>query len=52
MEVTGLDPRGIGRIASDNQVTVYELAPLEASLEEAYLKLAKDDVEYHSHITA
>jgi ABC-2 type transport system ATP-binding protein len=52
LEVTGLDPRRIARIASDNQVTVYELAPLEASLEEAYLELTKDDVEYHSHISA
>ncbi|MGP0222220.1 MULTISPECIES: ABC transporter ATP-binding protein [unclassified Paenarthrobacter] len=52
LEVTGLDPRGIARTALDNQVMVYELTPLQASLEEAYMELTKDEVEYHSHITA
>ncbi|MET4621168.1 ABC-2 type transport system ATP-binding protein [Arthrobacter sp. 2762] len=52
LEVSGLDPRGIARTALDNQVMVYELTPLQASLEEAYMELTKDEVEYHSHITA
>jgi len=52
LEVSGLDPRGIARAALDNQVMVYELTPLQASLEEAYMELTKDEVEYHSHITA
>ena len=30
---------------------VYELTPLQASLEEAYMELTKDEVEYHSLIT-
>jgi ABC-2 type transport system ATP-binding protein len=51
LEVTGLDPRQIARIALDGQVLVYELTPLQASLEEAYMELTKDDVEYHSLIT-
>lgn len=51
IEVTGLDPRGIARTALDNHVMVYELTPLQASLEEAYMELTKDEVEYHSHIT-
>ncbi|MGO4248682.1 ABC transporter ATP-binding protein [Paenarthrobacter sp. RAF54_2] len=52
LEVSGLDPRGIARTALDHQVMVYELTPLQASLEEAYMELTKDEVEYHSHITA
>lgn len=48
LEVTGLDPRTIARTAMDNQIIVYELTPLVASLEEAYMELTKDDVEYHS----
>jgi ABC-2 type transport system ATP-binding protein len=52
LEVSGLDPRGIARTALDNQIMVYELTPLQASLEEAYMELTKDEVEYHSHITA
>ncbi|WP_017197259.1 ATP-binding cassette domain-containing protein [Arthrobacter sp. M2012083] len=51
LEVSGLDPRGIARAALDNQVMLYELTPLQASLEEAYMELTKDEVEYHSHIT-
>ena len=31
---------------------IYELTPLQASLEEAYMELTKDEVEYHSLITA
>ncbi|WP_285243455.1 ABC transporter ATP-binding protein [Pseudarthrobacter sp. fls2-241-R2A-127] len=48
LEVTGLDPRAIAAAALENQVMVYELTPLTASLEEAYMELTKDDVEYHS----
>jgi ABC-2 type transport system ATP-binding protein len=51
LEVTGLDPRQIARAALDNRVLVYELTPLQASLEEAYMELTKDEVEYHSLIT-
>ncbi|QDG90146.1 ABC transporter ATP-binding protein [Pseudarthrobacter sp. NIBRBAC000502770] len=48
LEVTGLDPRTIAATALESQVMVYELTPLVASLEEAYMELTKDDVEYHS----
>jgi ABC-2 type transport system ATP-binding protein len=51
LEVTGLQPRDIARIALDNHVMIYELTPLQASLEEAYMELTKDEVEYHSLIT-
>ena len=51
LEVTGLDPRRIARAALDNHVMIYELTPLQASLEEAYMELTKDEVEYHSLIT-
>ncbi len=49
LEVSGLDAHQIARIALDNRVLVYELTPLNASLEEAYFDLTKDEVEYHSH---
>ncbi|MEO5779581.1 ABC transporter ATP-binding protein [Arthrobacter sp. PAMC25284] len=52
LEVTGLDPRQIARAALDGRVMIYELTPLQVSLEEAYMELTKDEVEYHSHITA
>ena len=51
LEVTWLQPRDIARTALDNHVMIYELTPLQASLEEAYMELTKDEVEYHSLIT-
>ncbi|MEE9097509.1 ABC transporter ATP-binding protein [Pseudarthrobacter phenanthrenivorans] len=48
LEVTGLQAKTIAAVALENQVLVYELTPLVASLEEAYMELTKDDVEYHS----
>jgi len=48
LEVTGLEPKSIAAAALENRVMVYELTPLVASLEDAYMELTKDDVEYHS----
>ena len=48
LEVTGLQAKTIAALALENQVLIYELTPLVASLEEAYMELTKDDVEYHS----
>ena len=48
-QVTGLDPRR-SRTAPGHQVLVYELT-LQATLEDAYFDLTKDEVEYHSLIT-
>lgn len=49
LEVTGLDARTIAQTALDHQVLVYELSPLQASLEEAYMQLTQDEVEYRSN---
>ena len=51
LEVKGLDSRQIARTALENHIMIYELTPLQASLEEAYMELTKDEVEYHSLIT-
>ena len=47
--VTGLDPAAIGDIAFHAQAPVHELSLLQASLEEAFMELTRDDVEYHAH---
>lgn len=52
LEVTGLEPRQIAGAALDSRIMIYELTPLQVSLEEAYMELTKDEVEYHSHVTA
>ena len=46
--VTGLEPSAIGDIAFYAQAPVHELSLLEASLEEAFMELTRDDVEYHA----
>jgi ABC-2 type transport system ATP-binding protein len=49
LEITGTDSRRIAEVALARQILVYELTPLQASLEEAYMQLTTDEVEYHSH---
>jgi ABC-2 type transport system ATP-binding protein len=46
--VTGLEPSAIGDIAFYAQAPVHELSLLEASLEEAFMELTRDEVEYHA----
>jgi ABC-2 type transport system ATP-binding protein len=48
LEVSGAPARDIARRALEHRVVVHELTPLQASLEEAYMELTKNDVEYHS----
>ncbi|MFF1651429.1 ATP-binding cassette domain-containing protein [Streptomyces sp. NPDC058240] len=47
-EVTGLSSRRIGRVAADNGIALAELTPRQASLEEAFMELTRDAVEYHT----
>ncbi|MER5436354.1 ABC transporter ATP-binding protein [Streptomyces sp. NPDC002588] len=46
--VSGLDTRQIGRMAAEHQVPLYELVTESVSLEEAFMNLTQDAVEYHS----
>ena len=46
--VRGASPQQIGDLAFDNQIRVHELAPHQASLEEAFMEMTKDDVEYRA----
>ncbi|MCW2888404.1 MAG: type transport system ATP-binding protein [Streptosporangiaceae bacterium] len=48
LEVTGLSSDQIGQTAADHGVTLYELAPRQASLEEAFMELTSDSVEYRA----
>jgi ABC-2 type transport system ATP-binding protein len=48
LEVTGLSSDQIGQTAADHGVTLYELAPQQASLEEAFMELTSDSVEYRA----
>jgi ABC-2 type transport system ATP-binding protein len=46
--VSGLDTRRIGQVAAEHQVPLYELVTESVSLEEAFMNLTHDAVEYHS----
>ena len=48
LAVTGLDAPAIGDLAAKHGIAVHELAPRRASLEEAYLDITKDSVEYRA----
>jgi len=48
LEVTGLSSDRIGRIAADHSIALAELTPLQASLEEAFMELTRDSVEFQS----
>ena len=49
--VVGPDAPTIGAIAAQAGVVLHELTPMGASLEEAYMALTRDDVEYRSEGT-
>jgi ABC-2 type transport system ATP-binding protein len=49
LEVHGLTAQQIGDIAFDNRMRVHQLSMREASLEEAFMELTRDAVEYHAH---
>lgn len=49
INVNGIEPRRIAQVALDNRILVYELTPVRASLEDAYMGLTRNDVEYQSH---
>lgn len=48
LSVTGLDERVIAQTALDSRILIYELTPVSSTLEDAYLSLTRDDVEYTS----
>ena len=48
LEVTGVPASGIGDLAAQNGLAIHELTPLSASLEDAYMALTADAVEYRT----
>ncbi|WP_131749061.1 ATP-binding cassette domain-containing protein [Frankia sp. Cppng1_Ct_nod] len=50
LEVTGLTGEQIGRTAAEAGIVLYELTPQQASLEEAFMDLTRDSVEYHADV--
>jgi ABC-2 type transport system ATP-binding protein len=49
LEVEGLTAEQIGSEAAANRIVLHELAPRQASLEEAFMLLTRDELEYQIH---
>ncbi len=52
LEVTGLTTDLVGETAAANAVVLHELTLVQASLEEAFMELTRDDVEYKAGVVA
>ena len=50
--VTGLDGSRVGDLALDAGVALHELRPEQASLEEVFMELTSDMVDFHGHAPA
>jgi ABC-2 type transport system ATP-binding protein len=48
LEVIGLTAAQVGDRARDLNITLHGLAPKQASLEEAFMEMTRDEVEYHA----
>lgn len=46
--VMGLDPERIGELAYQNQVAIYELTPLKQTLEDAYMELTRESLQFQA----
>ncbi len=49
LEVTGLTAAEIGQVSLDHQILLHELSTQRASLEEAFMQLTRDSVEFSNH---
>jgi ABC-2 type transport system ATP-binding protein len=48
LEIEGADAPRIGELAQRHELTLHELTPRRASLEEAFMELTRDEVEYRA----
>ncbi|MFI9275179.1 ABC transporter ATP-binding protein [Kitasatospora sp. NPDC052896] len=51
LTVDGADNERIGRLAAEHGLVLFELTPQQASLEEAFMELTRDAVEYEASVT-
>ena len=48
LEVEGVDAAAIGDLAHARHIAIHELTPQQASLEEAFMQLTREDQEYRA----
>src|SRR5581483_5832103 len=46
MQIEGMTAAEVGDVAGMHQIVLHELTPVQASLEEAFMELTRDEVEY------
>ncbi|MFD7624585.1 ABC transporter ATP-binding protein [Streptomyces sp. NPDC059851] len=49
LEVDGVASERLGELAAQHGIVLHELSPQRASLEEAFMRMTADSVEYHAH---
>ncbi|CAL9597036.1 ABC transporter ATP-binding protein [Streptomyces sp. enrichment culture] len=49
LEVDGDTAQAVGELAARHRIVLHELSPQRASLEEAFMQLTAESVEYHAH---
>ncbi|GAA0309356.1 ABC transporter ATP-binding protein [Streptomyces polychromogenes] len=49
LEIDGVPSERLGELAARHQIVLHELSPQRASLEEAFMRMTADSVEYHAH---
>ena len=52
LRVQGMSSEAVGELAAAHGIALHELAPEQASLEEAFMRLTHDAVEYHATSSA
>ncbi|MFE0375904.1 ABC transporter ATP-binding protein [Streptomyces inhibens] len=49
LEIDGVPADRLGELAAEHRLALHELSPQHASLEEAFMQLTAESVEYHAH---
>lgn len=49
LTVSGMTSREVGQVAAQHGIALTELAPQTATLEEAFMEITRDDVEFHAN---
>ncbi len=45
-EIAGMTAEQLGELAAANGIVLHELMPMQASLEEAFMEMTRDDLEF------
>jgi ABC-2 type transport system ATP-binding protein len=50
LQVSGPTAAAVGDLAAEHGIALHELTPTTASLEEAFMSLTEDAVDFHAHV--